>query len=68
MKEMQDNKLKNGGEKVTNKESMGFRCEICSYDFGEKRELRCPRCGALQKCGMSCSGNCLKCNIHSKKA
>lgn len=64
MKELQDSSSK----KNLQINSKGYSCEVCSYDFGGKRELRCPRCGALQKCGMSCSGNCLKCNIHSKKS
>ena len=40
-----------------------MKCEVCSFDFGDKKEIRCPRCGAVQKCGMACSGNCLKCNM-----
>lgn len=41
-----------------------MKCEVCSFDFGDKKEMRCPRCGAIQKCGMACSGNCLKCSAH----
>jgi len=64
MKELKNISLKEDSKGSFN----GFRCEVCAYDFGGKRELRCPRCGALQKCGMSCSGNCLKCNAHNKKS
>jgi hypothetical protein len=41
------------------------KCSKCGYIL--KENGKCPRCGTIVQCGMSCSGNCLKCSAEAMK-
>ncbi|MHB1393864.1 MAG: hypothetical protein ACYCYE_12485 [Clostridia bacterium] len=42
------------------------KCSKCGYAM--KENGKCPRCGTIVQCCMSCSGNCQKCSADAMKS